>query len=181
MRLCLPDEPEREVEEGHEGEIQVRGPQVTLGYWSDIEGTRETILPGGWLRTGDIGKFDRDGYLKIVDRLKDLIKFRGYSVAPSEVERVLLTHPMVNEASVVGMPDETDGEIPVAYLVLKDGASPDISDMPEYVEPHLATFKRPRRYHVVHEIPKNHVGKPLKRVLKEMPEPGTGKINIPKS
>lgn len=172
LRLCIPDEPEKEIEPGQEGEIQVRGPQVMLGYWSDIDATRQTILPGGWLRTGDVGRFDPDGYLKVVDRLKDLIKFRGYSVAPSEVERVLMTHTMVREAVVVGMPDETDGEVPVAFLVLEDGASPDISDMADYVEPHLASFKRPRRYHILHEIPRNHVGKPLKRVLKEMPEPG---------
>lgn len=181
IRLCLADDPEKPVEAGHEGEIQVRGPQVTLGYWSEPEATRQTILPGGWLRTGDIGRFDPDGYLKIVDRLKDLIKFRGYSVAPSEVERVLLTHPSVKEATVVGMPDAADGEVPVAYLVLKEGAPTEVSDMPDFVEPHLASFKRPRRYHVVHEIPRNHVGKPLKRVLREMPEPGTGKVNLPRS
>ena len=172
VRVCSTDDPLKLVESGIEGEIQVRGPQVMLGYWSLPAETRATVLPGGWLRTGDIGKFDPDGYLKIVDRLKDLIKFRGYSVSPSEVERVLMTHPSVQEATVVGIPDETDGEVPVAYLVLKEGAPTEVADMPDFVEPHLASFKRPRRYHVVHEIPKNHVGKPLKRVLKEMPEPG---------
>src|SRR5690606_18906648 len=134
--------------------------------------TRQTVLRGGWLRTGDIGRFDQDGYLVIVDRIKDLIKFRGYSVAPSEVEAVLLTHPSVREAAVVGVPDETDGEVPVAYLVLHPGAPVDVSDMPGFIEPHLAAFKRPRRFHIVHEIPRNHVGKPLRRVLREMPESG---------
>lgn len=171
IRLCRPDEPEKLVDGDGEGEIQVKGPQVMLGYWSMPQETRRTVLPGGWLRTGDIGRFDADGYLKIVDRIKDLIKFRGYSVAPSEVERVLLTHPSVKEATVVGMPDATDGEVPVAFLVLKEGVPTEVSDMPDFVEPHLASFKRPRRYHVVHEIPKNRVGKPLKRVLREMPEP----------
>jgi long-chain acyl-CoA synthetase len=171
VRLCRPDQPKTLVEGDGEGEIQVRGPQVMLGYWSMPKETLETILPGGWLRTGDIGRFDSDGYLKIVDRIKDLIKFRGYSVAPSEVERVLLTHPSVKEATVVGKPDPTDGEVPVAYLVLKEGVPNEVADMPSFVEPHLASFKRPRRYHVVHEIPKNRVGKPLKRVLREMPEP----------
>lgn len=180
IRLCHPEDPEKPIEEG-EGEIQVRGPQVTLGYWGEPETTRATVLRGGWLRTGDVGRFDPEGYLKIVDRLKDLIKFRGYSVAPSEVERVLLTHPSVKEATVVGMPDSSDGEVPVAYLVLKEGVPTEVSDMPDFVEPHLASFKRPRRYHIVHEIPKNHVGKPLKRVLREMPEPGTGKVNLPRS
>lgn len=170
LRICLPEDPSSEVEPGQEGEVQVRGPQVMLGYWGEIDATRETILPGGWLRTGDLGHFDAEGYLRIVDRLKDLIKFRGYSVAPSEVERVLLTHPSIAEACVVGRPDLSDGEVPVAYVVLKPGAPLDLTELPSFVEPHLASFKRPRRYHMVHEIPRNHVGKPLKRVLRELPE-----------
>ena len=128
-------------------------------------------MPGGWLRTGDVGVFDEDGYLRIVDRIKDLIKFRGYSVAPGEVERVLLSHPGIKEACVIGRPDPTEGEVPVAYVVMKEGAPLDTADLPDFVEPHLASFKRPRRFHIVHEIPKNHVGKPLRRVLREMPEP----------
>ncbi len=170
VRVCDESAPDTQLPQGREGEVQVRGPQVMLGYWSEMEATRETVRPGGWLRTGDLGMFDGDGYLKIVDRLKDLIKFRGYSVAPSEVERVLVTHPSVGEACVVGRPDPVDGEIPVAYVVLKHGAPPDVSDLPGFVEPHLASFKRPRRFHVIKEIPKNHVGKPLKRVLRELPE-----------
>jgi long-chain acyl-CoA synthetase len=176
VRLCDPENPLKEVDRGKEGEIQVRGPQVMLGYWNQLESTRQTIIEGGWLRTGDLGKFDDDGYLKIVDRLKDLIKFRGYSVYPSEVEKVLLTHPGVAEACVVGIPDSMDGEIPVAFLVFKPGAPQDITDFPKFVEPHLASFKRPRRFHIVSEIPKNAVGKPLKRVLREAPEPVTGKL-----
>jgi long-chain acyl-CoA synthetase len=176
VRLCDPENPLREVERGKEGEIQVRGPQVMLGYWNQLEATREAILEGGWLRTGDLGKFDDDGYVKVVDRLKDLIKFRGYSVYPSEVEKVLLTHPCVSEACVVGIPDAMDGEIPVAFMVFKPGAPQDITDFPKFVEPHLASFKRPRRFHIVSEIPKNAVGKPLKRVLREAPEPVTGKL-----
>ncbi|MCC7509376.1 MAG: AMP-binding protein [Planctomycetes bacterium] len=172
LRLCHPEAPETPVEPGQEGEIQVRGPQVMLGYWSEPAATRLAILPGGWLRTGDIGAFDEEGYLRIVDRLKDLIKFRGNSIAPGEVEKLLLTHPGVREACVVGMPDAADGEVPVAFVVLKEGAPLDVTDLPDFVEPHLASFKRPRRFHIVHEIPKNHVGKPLRRVLREMPEPG---------
>ncbi|MBX3474676.1 MAG: acyl--CoA ligase [Planctomycetes bacterium] len=170
LRICDPTQPEQPVEPGQEGEVQVRGPQVMLGYWSELDATYQAILPGGWLRTGDLGMFDAEGYLRIVDRLKDLIKFRGYSVAPSEVERVLLTHPSIAEACVVGRPDPTDGEVPVAYVVLKPGAPLDVLELPGFVEPHLASFKRPRRFHITHEIPKNHVGKPLKRVLRELPE-----------
>lgn len=170
LRICDPLHPTREVEKGMEGEVQVRGPQVMLGYWGELDATYSTLLPGGWLRTGDLGQFDNEGYLRIVDRLKDLIKFRGYSVAPSEIEKVLATHPSIYEACVVGKPDPTDGEVPVAYVVLKPGAPLDLADLPNFVEPHLASFKRPRRYHITHEIPKNHVGKPLKRVLRELPE-----------
>jgi long-chain acyl-CoA synthetase len=174
VRICRPDDPEIPVEPGQEGEIQVQGPQVMLGYWSEPVATRATVLRDGWLRTGDVGRFDNQGYLQIVDRLKDLIKFRGYSVSPGEVERVLLAHPSVREACVLGVPDPTEGEVPVAYLVLREGVPLDVADMPDFVEPHLASYKCPRRYHIVHEIPKNHVGKPLKRVLREMPEPGRG-------
>lgn len=175
VRLADPENPRRELERGKEGEVQVRGPQVMLGYWNQMESTHEAIVDG-WLRTGDLGKFDEEGYLRIVDRLKDLIKFRGYSVYPSEVEKVLLTHPAVAEACVVGMPDPIDGEVPVAFLVFKPGAPQDITDLPRFVEPHLASFKRPRRFHIVSEIPKNAVGKPLKRVLRQAPEPVTGKL-----
>jgi long-chain acyl-CoA synthetase len=170
IRLMNRDNPEQSIEADQEGEIQIRGPQVMLGYWSEPEATRNAFLQGGWLRTGDVGVLDSDGYLKIVDRVKDIIKFRGYSVSPGEVERLLHTHPAIAEACVVGMPDPTDGEVPVAFLVLEHGAPLDIADMPDFVEPHLASHKIPRRFHIVHEIPKNHVGKPLKRVLREMPE-----------
>ncbi|MCC6465508.1 MAG: AMP-binding protein [Planctomycetes bacterium] len=180
LRICAPAEPQTPLPPGQEGEIQVRGPQVMLGYWSDLEATREAILPGGWLRTGDLGILDEEGYVRVVDRLKDLIKFRGYSVAPSEIEKLLVTHPSVREATVVGRPDPTDGEVPVAYLVLHAGAPVDVAEFSAFVEPHLAHFKRPRRYHVVHEIPKNHVGKPLKRVLRELPEPPAGETSLPR-
>lgn len=174
LRVCDPANPQVEVAKGSEGEVQVRGPQVMLGYWGELDATYAALLPGGWLRTGDLGLFDNEGYLRIVDRLKDLIKFRGYSVAPSEIEKVLVTHPSIYEACVVGKPDATDGEVPVAYVVLKPGAPLDVTELPSFVEPHLASFKRPRRFHITHEIPKNHVGKPLKRVLRELPEPGIG-------
>jgi long-chain acyl-CoA synthetase len=171
LRLCDPENPATEVEPGGEGEVQVRGPQVMLGYWDNIEATRDVFVDG-WLRTGDVGAFDEEGYLRIVDRIKDLIKFRGYSVYPSEVEAVLLKHPSIAEAAVVGRTDPMEGEVPVAYLVLRHGADSDLSDLPAFLEPHLAAYKRPRRFHAVTEIPKNAVGKPLKRVLREMPEPG---------
>lgn len=179
VRVCDPGRPNAPLAPEQEGEVQVRGPQVMLGYWSELDATYETIQPGGWLRTGDIGVMDAEGYLRIVDRMKDLIKFRGYSVAPSEIERLLLTHPSIRDACVVGRTDPVDGEVPVAYVVLHPGAPPDLSDLAQFIEPHLTSFKRPRRVHIVHEIPRNHVGKPLKRVLRELPEPVSGAYKMP--
>ncbi len=155
------------------GEIVLEGPSISPGYF----GRKMAEKGKNRLRTGDLG-YMADNNLYIIDRLKDLIKFRGFSVSPSEVERVLLSHPSVAEAAVIGVPDPTEGEVPVAYIVLHQGAPLDVDDLAGYVEPHLASFKRPRRFHVTHEIPKNHVGKPLKRVLREMPEPGTGRVNL---
>jgi long-chain acyl-CoA synthetase len=167
VRLCAPDEPSREVARDAEGEVQVRGPQVMLGYWRRPDETAAALLPGGWLRTGDLGRFDDAGYLAIVDRLKDLIKFRGYSVVPAEVERALATHPSVAEACVVGVPHAEDGETPVAFVRLRPGAAATEADLVAHVTPLLAQFKHPRWFRFVEEIPKNAVGKPLRRVLRD--------------
>jgi long-chain acyl-CoA synthetase len=167
LRLCAADDPSREVALGEEGEIHVRGPQVMRGYWRRPEATAATLLPGGWLRTGDLGRFDDAGYLVIVDRLKDLIKFRGNSVVPAEVERALLTHPAVAEACVVGAPHPVDGEMPVAFVRFAAGACATAAELDAHLESSLARFKHPRDYRFVEEIPKNHVGKPLRRVLRE--------------
>ncbi len=167
VRLCVPEDPEREVARGEEGEVQVRGPQVMRGYWRRPEATAAALLPGGWLRTGDLGRFDAEGYLAIVDRLKDLIKFRGYSVVPAEVERALCEHPAVAEACVVGVPDPRDGEAPLAFVRLRAGAFASDAELLEHLEPRLARFKQPRAFRFVAEIPKNAVGKPLRRVLRD--------------
>jgi long-chain acyl-CoA synthetase len=167
VRLCVPDDPEREVARGEEGEVQVRGPQVMRGYWRRPEATAAALLPGGWLRTGDLGRFDEAGYLAIVDRLKDLIKFRGYSVVPAEVERALVEHPSVAEACVVGVPDPRDGEVPVAFVRLRPGRAATEAELTSHLEPRLARFKQPRGFRFIAEIPKNAVGKPLRRVLRD--------------
>jgi acyl-CoA synthetase (AMP-forming)/AMP-acid ligase II len=146
--------------------VQVRGPQVMRGYWRRDEATSAAFVDG-WLRTGDLGRFDDAGYLVVVDRLKDLIKFRGYSVVPAEVERALVLHPAVAEACVVGAPDRVDGEVPVAFIRLHAGASATEADLAAHLEPLLARFKQPRAFRFVAEIPKNAVGKPLRRVLRD--------------
>lgn len=167
LRLCAPEDPHREVPRGEEGEVQVRGPQVMSGYWRRPDATAAALIDGGWLRTGDLGRFDEAGYLSIVDRLKDLIKFRGYSVVPAEVERALVAHPDVAEACVVGVPDPRDGEVPVAFVRLRIGASATDRDLGAHLDPLLARYKHPRAFRFVAEIPKNAVGKPLRRVLRD--------------
>ena len=167
VRLCHPDAPHEECAIGEEGEVQVRGPQVMAGYWGKPEETAAAFA-GQWLRTGDLGAFEDAGYLVIRDRLKDLIKFRGYSVVPGEVERALREHRDVVEACVVGSPHPRDGEVPVAFVVLRENAVPPSDDAWRiHLNERLARTKHPRRFVVVSAIPKNHVGKPLRRVLRE--------------
>ncbi len=146
-----------------DGEVQLKGPQVTAGYWNRPDATRDAF-DGGWLRTGDVGSMDEEGYLTILDRKKDMLKFRGYTVSPNAVEDCLLRHPAVREAVVVGRPDPREGEIPVAFVVLRDrGCEAHLAD---HCRARLAPYEVPREYLVIDEIPKNHVGKPLRRVLR---------------
>ena len=179
LRLGIVPDAERVGDEGDAaggatgaGEVQIRGPQVMSGYWRNPDATRAAFTDDGWLRTGDLARFDEAGYLVILDRLKDLIKHRGWSVVPGEVERALREHPTVAEACVVGVPDPRDGEVPVACLVLRDGAAGPtdeawLSGIDAFLDARLARYKHPRRFVVVPEIPKNHVGKPLRRVLRD--------------
>jgi long-chain acyl-CoA synthetase len=167
LRLGVPEAPDREAARGDEGEVQVRGPQVMSGYWRNADATRDAFTAEGFLRTGDLGAFDDAGYIVIRDRLKDLIKFRGWSVVPGEVEKALREHSAVAEACVVGAPDARDGEVPVAFIVLRPGADPPSGEVwRAHLDARLARFKHPLRFVSVPEIPKNHVGKPLRRVLR---------------
>ncbi len=164
VRICSPADPEAEAAAGSVGEIQVRGPQVMKGYWRRPDATRSALLPGGWLRTGDLGLVE-NGYLTVVDRIKDLIKFRGWSVVPGEVERALLDHPAVKEVVVVAVPHERDGEWPVACLVSDRDLTE--TEMQVFLESRLAHYQIPRRLVRLESIPKNSVGKPLRRVLRD--------------
>ena len=147
-----------------DGEVQLKGPQVISGYWNRPEETR-AAFDDGWLKTGDIGEMDQDGYLTIVDRKKDMLKFRGYTVSPNAVEERLLQHPAVKEAVVVGRQDERDGDVPTAFVVLKGEV--DDRTLIEHCRGKLAHYEVPREIRRVKEIPKNQVGKPLRRVLRE--------------
>jgi acyl-CoA synthetase (AMP-forming)/AMP-acid ligase II len=153
------------VAPGERGEVVLRGPKVFAGYWRDPEATR-AAFSGGWFHTGDIGVLDEDGYLTIVDRLKDMIVSGGENIASSEVERVLYEHPAVVEAAVVARPDERWGEVPIAFVVLDAGwmASPD--ELIEHCRAHLAKYKVPRDVTVIDALPRNPSGKVLKRELR---------------
>ncbi len=152
---------------GEDGELWVRGPQVMKGYLNNPKATAETIVEGGWLRTGDIGHFDEDGYLYITDRLKELIKYKGFQVAPAELEAEILTHPEVADVAVIGVPDDEAGELPMAFVVAAPGADPTLEDLQGYLDGRLSHYKQVRVMERVDEIPKSASGKILRRVLRD--------------
>jgi 4-coumarate--CoA ligase len=159
--------------EGAEGEIWIKGPQVMQGYLNNPEATRQTIDDDGWLHTGDIGWVDEDGYWYITDRLKELIKYKGFQVPPAELEALLLTHPAVADSAVIPVPDEEAGEIPKAYVVLKPGQEATAEELMEHVAGHVAHFKQIRQVEFIDEIPRSLAGKILRRVLRDRETPGT--------
>ena len=154
-----------DVEPGCDGEIWVRGPQVMLGYLNRPDATREMVTDDGWLRTGDIGHADSDGDFFIVDRLKELIKYKGMQVAPAELESVLLSHPAVADAAVVAQKDDEAGEIPRAFVVLKAPAT--AQDLMAFVAGRVAPYKKIRRLEFIDAIPKSPSGKILRRLLRD--------------
>jgi 4-coumarate--CoA ligase len=150
-----------------DGEVWVRGPQVMQGYLNNPDATAATIDDDGWLHTGDIGHIDDDGHLYVVDRLKELIKYKGFQVAPAELEGILLTHPALADAAVVGLPDEEAGEVPVGYVVLKPGQAASPEEIQQFVAGQVASYKQLRRVVVIDAVPKSPSGKILRRVLKD--------------
>jgi fatty-acyl-CoA synthase len=165
LELDVWDEAGASVPPGEQGEIVMRGPKVFKGYWRDGDATAAAFT-GGWFHTGDIGVRDADGYLYIVDRLKDMIVSGGENIASSEIERVLYEHDSVLEAAVIGRPDDRWGEVPVAFVVLhqNEGATPD--ELIAHCEVQLARFKVPREITFVEALPRNPSGKVLKRELR---------------
>jgi acyl-CoA synthetase (AMP-forming)/AMP-acid ligase II len=147
------------------GEIWVRGPQVMKGYLNRPEATANTVDSEGWLHTGDIGYADEDGHFYIVDRLKELIKYKGFQVAPAELEAILLSHPAIADAAVIPSPDEEAGEVPKAFIVLKGETT--MEDLLDFVADRVAPHKKIRKIEVIEKIPKTASGKILRRVLKE--------------
>lgn len=155
----------KEVATGEQGEIQVRGPIVMQGYFGQSGATAATIDREGWLRTGDIGYVDADGDFFIVDRTKELIKFKAFQVAPAELESVLLANPAIADACVIGIADEEAGEVPKAYVVKKGEISAD--EVMAWVAGRVAPFKKIRAVEFIDQLPKSPTGKLLRRVLKQ--------------
>jgi len=158
-------ESDSELGPNERGEIVVRGPNLMKGYLNNVEATARTIDQDGWLHSGDIGYIDSDGYLFIVDRVKELIKYKGFQVAPAELEAVLVSHPAIADAAVIGIPDEEAGELPKAFVVTRAPITAD--EIIVYVAERVAPYKKIHRVEMVDQIPKSASGKILHRILVE--------------
>ena len=134
-----------EVAPGETGELLVRGPQVMKGYFNNPEATAETLTFDGWLHTGDIVRADEDGYIWVLDRKKELIKYKGFQMPPAELKVLLLTHPAIADSAVIGIEDEESGEVPKAFVVIREGRAPTAEEIMEFVAGQVATFKQIRQ------------------------------------
>ncbi|XP_011092586.1 4-coumarate--CoA ligase-like 6 [Sesamum indicum] len=153
---------------GSVGELWLRTPGTMKGYLNNIEATTAAIDKDGWLHTGDIVYFDQEGYLYIIDRLKEMIKYKGFQIAPADLEAVLISHPEVLDAAVTGAKDEEAGEIPVAFVVLKDGSSVSGAALLDYVAKQVAPYKKVRKVYFRTSIPRSAAGKILRRELRSL-------------
>jgi long-chain acyl-CoA synthetase len=172
VQVAIRDEAGAELPAGAVGEVCVRGDVVMSGYWGNPEASARA-LRDGWLWTGDLGALDDDGFLTLKDRSKDLIVSGGSNIYPREVEEVLLLHPAVAEASVVGRPDPQWGEAVVAFIVPR-GAAPPTEELDRLCLDHIARFKRPREYRFIERLPKNNYGKVVKTELRQIMRAGAG-------
>jgi long-chain acyl-CoA synthetase len=167
MKVVDPDDPSREVAAGERGELLIKGPQVFSGYWNNPEETAKTLLPGGWLRTGDLVTVDADGFTTIVDRVKELIISGGFNVSPSEVETVLRGHPDIADAAVIGVPAPAGGERVVAVVLLRPGAELDVTAVRDWSRERLAAYKVPREIVALDDLPRSMLGKIMRRQVRE--------------
>ncbi|WP_375261284.1 AMP-binding protein [Palleronia sp.] len=152
---------------GEEGELWVKGPNVMLGYLNNAEATRDAITMDGWLRTGDLAVVDADGYLFVRERVKELIKFKGFQVAPAELEAELCSHPGIADAAVLGRKDDEAGEVPVGFIVKAAGVDLSEDEVREHMRGRLASYKQLAEVHFVNEVPKSASGKILRRLLRD--------------
>jgi long-chain acyl-CoA synthetase len=166
IRVVDPQDPAREVPNGAPGELIVQGPQVFAGYWERPEESAAVLLPGGWVRTGDVVEQDADGFLRMVDRVKDLIITGGFNVYPGEVEAVLRAHPDVADAAVVGLPGADGSETVAAAVVARPGRTLAADTLRAHCREHLAGYKVPRRFSMVADLPRSVIGKALHRQVR---------------
>ncbi len=164
--LAIKDDSGTDLPIGEIGEICVQGPQVTLGYWNRPDETAKVMLPGGWLRTGDIGRMDQRGYVFIEDRKKDMILVSGFNVYPNEVEAIAASHPGILEAAAVAQADEHSGEVVALFVVRKDPTLTERAVI-DFCRQSLAAYKLPRHVYFRDELPKSNVGKILRKALRE--------------
>ncbi|WP_369235253.1 4-coumarate--CoA ligase family protein [Streptomyces sp. R21] len=171
MRIVSLDDPDKHLDVGEPGEIAIRGPQVMKGYLGRPDATAQMIDPEGWLHTGDVGHVDGDGWLFVVDRVKELIKYKGFQVAPAELEALLLTHPGIADAAVIGVYNEDNNEVPHAYVVCQQAAG-DLSEgeVMMYVAERVAPYKRVRGVTFIDAVPRAASGKILRRELRDLRE-----------
>ena len=160
------DDTGQEVVQGEKGEIAIRGPQVMKGYWNLPEETAKVMTVDGFFRSGDIGVMDAKGYVRIIDRKKDMILVSGFNVFPNEIEAVLSQHPKVLEVAVIGVADEKSGEVPKAFIVKKE-QSLTAEEIQSYARENLTGYKQPRYIEFLHELPKSTVGKILRKALRQ--------------
>ena len=151
---------------GERGELQVKGPQVMLGYYGN-EAATDDVFTDGWLRTGDVGYVDEDGYIFLVDRIKDLIICSGFNVYPRTIEEAVVSHPDVDEVNVIGVPDQYRGESPVAFVKLREGATISESDVKQFLVGKLNKLEMPREIIFKEQLPKTLIGKLSKKELRE--------------
>jgi long-chain acyl-CoA synthetase len=164
--VILRDDDGKEVALGHPGEICIRGPQVMAGYWQHPEETAKVLDEHGWFATGDIGIMDHQGYIKIVDRKKDMIIVSGFNVYPNEIEGVVVMHPGVLECAAVGIPDKKSGEAVKLFIVKKDQRLT-ADEVIQHCREHLTNYKVPREIEFRKDLPKTNVGKILRRELRD--------------
>ncbi len=164
--IAIRDDEGKDLAVGETGEICIKGPQVMAGYWQRPDETAKVIMPDGYLRTGDIGIMDEKGFVRIVDRKKDMILVSGFNVYPNEVEQVVATHPGVLECAAIGVPDQHSGEVVKVFVVKKDPALTE-GDVLEHCKGQLTGYKRPKLVEFRKELPKTNVGKILRRALRD--------------
>ncbi len=167
LKVVDVENPEKTLPVGEVGELAIRGPQIMKGYLNRPEETSKVLTSDGWYLSGDIARIDEEGYVYILDRKKDMIKYKGYQIAPAELESVILAHPAVKDVAVIPKPDVEAGEIPKAFVVLKEGTSLTAEELMAFVAEQVAPYKKVREVEFVDSIPKSATGKILKKLLIE--------------